>query len=95
DAQRLRYFQGKRRSKDPTVWRKEAATVTMNNPDDTMVELWNTKAEILDKLGRGDEAAQMRKRTRKPGRADSPSVYKSAHERLKNWFKQHKIETQK
>ncbi|MBT7959970.1 MAG: hypothetical protein HN759_11630 [Akkermansiaceae bacterium] len=82
DAQRLRYFQGKRRSKDPTVWRKEAATVTTNNPDDTMVELWNTKAEILDKLGRKDEASQMRKRTRKPGRADAPSVYKAFHEKL-------------
>jgi hypothetical protein len=56
--------------------------VTTNNPDDTMVELWNTKAEILDKLGRKDEASQMRKRTRKPGRADAPSVYKAFHEKL-------------
>ena len=93
DAQRLRYFQGKRRSKDPTVWRKEAATVTTNNPDDTMVELWNTKAEILDKLGRKDEASQMRKRTVKPGRADAPSPYKSTHDKLKDWLKQHRMKT--
>ena len=95
DAQRLRYFQGKRRSKDPTQWRIEAATVTMNNPDDTMVELWNTKAEILDKLGRKDEATQMRKRTVKPGRADAPSPYKSVHDNLRDWFKQHTTKTQK
>ena len=94
DAQRLRYFQG-RRSKDPTRWRQEAATVTTNNPDDTLVELWNTKAEILDKLGRSDEAAQMRKRTAEPGRADAPSPYKSTHEKLKGWLKQHNIKTQK
>ena len=57
DAQKLRYFSG-RRDKNPAIWRKEAATVTINNPDDTLVELWAVKAEILDKLGRRDEAAQ-------------------------------------
>ena len=94
DAQRLRYFEG-RRTKDPTKWREEAATVTMDNPDDTMVEMWNTKAGILDKLGRSDEAAQLRKRTAKPGRADAPSPYKSAHDKLKDWLKQHRTQTQK
>ena len=92
DAQRLRYLPH-RRSKDPTLWRKEAAMVTIKNPDDTMVELWSVKAEILDKLGRSDEAAQMRKRTAKPGRADDPSPYKSIHEKLKGWLKQHNIKT--
>ena len=94
DSQKLRYFQG-RRSKDPTHWRKEAATVTTNNPDDTLVELWNTKAEILDKLDRSDEAVQMRKRTAAPGRADAPSPYKSTHEKLKDWLKKHRMKTQK
>ena len=88
DAQKLRYFSG-RRDKNPAIWRKEAATVTINNPDDTLVELWAVKAEILDKLGRGDEAVQMRKRAAEPARADDPSPYKSTHERLKNWLKQH------
>ena len=88
DAQKLRYFSG-RRDKNPAIWRKEAATVTINNPDDTLVELWAVKAEILDKLGRRDEAAQMRKRAAEPARADDPSPYKSTHERLKNWLKQH------
>jgi len=94
DAQKLRYFQG-RRDKNPERWREEAATVTINHPDDTLVELWAVKAEILDKLGRRDEAAQMRKRAAEPGRADDPSPYKSTHERLKGWLKQHKMETQK
>jgi len=94
DAQKLRYFQG-RRDKNPEQWRKEAATVTINNPDDTLVELWDTKAEILDKLGRRDEAAQMRQRAAEPGRPDAPSLYKSTHEKLKDWLKQHKMETQK
>ena len=94
DAQKLRYFQG-RRDKNPEQWRKEAATVTINNPDDTLVELWDTKAEILDKLGRRDEAAQMRKRAAEPARADAPSLYKSTHEKLKDWLKQHRMKTQK
>ena len=94
DAQKLRYFSG-RRDKNPAIWRKEAATVTINNPDDTLVELWAVKAEILDKLGRRDEAAQMRKRAAEPARADDSSPYKSTHERLKNWLKQHRMETQK
>ena len=94
DAQKLRYFSG-RRDKNPAIWRKEAATVTINNPDDTLVELWAVKAEILDKIGRRDEAAQMRKRAAEPARADDSSPYKSTHERLKNWLKQHRMETQK
>ncbi|MGB0325942.1 MAG: hypothetical protein ACPGJR_00280 [Akkermansiaceae bacterium] len=94
DAQKLRYFSG-RRGKDPTLWRKEAATVTVKNPDDTLVELWNTKAEILDQLGRGDEAAQMRKRAAEPARVGDPSLYKSIHERLKDWLKKHRTETPK
>jgi len=94
DAQKLRYFRG-RRDKNPEYWRKEAATVTVKNPDDTLVELWDTKAEILDKLGRKDEAAQMRKRAAEPARVDAPSLYKSTHEKLKDWLKQHRTEAQK
>ena len=90
DAQKLRYFSG-RRGKAPEHWREEAATVTLKNPDDTLVELWNTKAEVLDKLGRGDEADQIRKRAAGPARADTPSPYKSIHDKLK----QHRMETQK
>ncbi|MDB4698100.1 hypothetical protein OAF02_01865 [Akkermansiaceae bacterium] len=94
DAQKLLYFRG-RREKSGAWWRKEAATVTVKHPDDTLVELWNTKAEILDKLGRRDEAAQMRKRSKEPAKAVGPSPYKSTHERLKDWLKQHRMDTQK
>ena len=69
--------------------------MTVKHPDDTLVELWNTKAEILDKLGRRDEAAQMRKRSKEPAKAVGPSPYKSTHDRLKDWFKQYRIEAQK
>jgi len=93
DAQKLRYFQG-RRNKNPLFWRKEAATVTINHPDDTLVELWVVKAEILDKLGRRDEAGKMRKRAAEPGRPDAASPYKSIHERLKDWLKQHRMKTE-
>jgi hypothetical protein len=94
DAQKLRYFRG-RRDKNPEQWRKEAATVTVKHPVDTLVELWDTKAEILDKLGGKDEAVQMRKRAAEPAKAELPSVYKSTHERLNDWLKQHRMETQK
>jgi tetratricopeptide (TPR) repeat protein len=94
DSRKSSYFRG-RRGKDPTQWRKVAATVTVKHPDDTLVELWDTKAEILDKLGRRDEAAQMRQRAAEPAKAEAPSPYKSTHEKLKDWFMQHRMETQK
>lgn len=94
DAQKLRYFRG-RRNKNPELWREEAATVTIQNPDDTMVELWKVKVEILDRLGRADEATQIRKLIAEPSRLDISSMYKSTHDDLKNWFKQYKMELQK
>ena len=94
DAQKLRYFRA-RRSKDPEFWRKEADTVKITHPDDTLVEMWNTKADILDKLDRRDEAAKTRKRAAEPARPDVPSVYKLTHERFKNWFKEYRMEIRK
>ena len=94
DAQKLRYFRG-RRNKNPELWREEAATVTIQNPDDTMVELWKVKVEILDRLGRADDATQIRKLIAEPSRLDISSMYKSTHDDLKNWFKQYKMELQK
>ena len=69
--------------------------MTIQNPDDTIVELWAVKAEILDNLGRSEEASQIRKRAVEPSRVDVSSMYKSTHDNLKNWFKQHRMETQK
>ena len=92
DAQKLRYIRVLKLDKN---WRKKVVNVTINHPADTLAELWAVKAEILDKLGRTDEAAQMRKRAAEPARADVPSPYKSTHERLKDWLKQHRMKTQK
>jgi hypothetical protein len=66
-----------------------AATVTVVPSDEILVELWTTKAGILDKLGRKDEADQMRKLAAEPAKPDAPSIYQSTHERLKNWLKKH------
>ena len=82
DARKLNYFQG-RRSKDPTLWRKEAATVTVQRPDDILLELWAIKVIILDKLGRKEEAAQMRRRSEEPASAEPSSVYEEFHDKLK------------
>jgi hypothetical protein len=84
DEQKLRYFPG-RRNKNPIYWRKEAATVTVRNPDDVLMELWSTKVAILDKLGRKEDAAKVRKRLAEPVRIEPSSVYKLFHERLKKW----------
>jgi len=94
EAKKLKYFQG-RRNKDPAFWRKEAATVTVNRPDDVLVELWATKAVILDKLGRKEEAAQMRRRSEEPAEVESPTVYKLFHEKLKNWREANEKEASK
>jgi hypothetical protein len=82
DAQKLKYFQG-RRNRNPANWQKEAATVTVEQPDDILVELWATKAAILDKLGRKEEAADMRRRSNEPARIEASSIYKLFHEKLK------------
>jgi len=95
DAQKLRYYRKLRYDKNADNWRKEAAKVEIDTPDDTLVELWTVRAEILDKLGRGDEAAQMRKRAAEPAEPDIASPYKATHERLKEWFKQHGTKTYK
>ena len=84
DARKLRYFQG-RRSKGIDNWRKDAATVTVKEPDDILSELWAIKAIILEALGRKDEAAQMRSRSQEPAREEHMSIYKEFHEALKAW----------
>jgi len=84
DARKLRYFRG-RRNKNPAYWRKEAVTVTVKQPDEIIAELWATKAVILDRLERKEEASAIRRRTQEPVEPTSPDVYKSFHERLKKW----------
>ena len=84
EAQNLKYLPGRKRERAPN-WRKDAAKVTVTNPDEILIELWTIKAEILSKLGRNDEAAQIRERYIKPTTEFPPGVYKSFHEKLKEW----------
>lgn len=84
EAQNLKYLRGRKREKAPN-WRKDAAKVTVTNPDEILIELWTTKAEILAKLDRHDEAAQIRKRYTKATAEFPPGVYKSLHQKLKEW----------
>lgn len=91
EAQNLKYLTGRKRERAPN-WRKDAAKVMVTNPDDVLVELWTTKAEILGKMGRIDEAAQIREHYAKPTREFPPSVYKSFHEKLKEWKTRNQID---
>ena len=84
DAQKLYYYQG-RRSKGIQHWRTDAATVTVKEPDDVLIELWAIKATILDALGRKDEATVVRRRSEEPARETSLNIYKWFHEELKTW----------
>jgi hypothetical protein len=84
DSCKLRYYRG-RRSRAIEDWRKDAATVTVKEPDDILTELWATKATILDGLGRKDEAATLHRRSQVPAREEHMSIYKEFHEQLKAW----------
>jgi len=84
EAQKLRHFSGRRR-KHAIHWRMDAATVVVEKPDDVIVELWATKAVILDKLGRKEDAARVRKRSEEPVEPGHPSIYWLFHQRLKKW----------
>lgn len=84
EAHNLNYLRGRKRERAPN-WRKDAAKVTVVNPDDIMAELWNTKAQILAKLGREDEAAQIRERFAEPATPFPPGIYKAFHEKLMEW----------
>ena len=91
EAQNLKYLPGRKREKAPN-WRKDAAKVTVTNPDEILIELWSIKAEILSKLGRSDEASQIRQRYTKPTTVFPPGVYKSFHEKLKEWKTRNQID---
>jgi hypothetical protein len=84
DAHKLRHFRG-RRSKRLSDWRKDAAGVTIREPCEVFVELWTTKAIILEQLGRKDEAAALRKRAAAPAKAHWEDPYTLFHRRLRAW----------
>ena len=81
-AQKLRYFRGRWRG-GAEKWREYSATVTIEKPDDILVELWSVKAAILDQLGRKSEATAMRKRSLEPVEPGYASSYWLFHQRLK------------
>ena len=81
EAQNLNYLRGRKRERAPN-WRKDAAKVTVVNPDDILVELWATKAVILAKLGLNDESAHIRERYAKAATTFPPSGYRAFHEKL-------------
>jgi hypothetical protein len=83
DAQKLRYFRGMRYDKNAANWRKEAATVTINHPDSILVELWEAKATILEKLGRAKEAQAAKKYAAQPPALHIATLYDSFHSKLK------------
>jgi hypothetical protein len=95
DAQKLYYFRGLRYDKHADKWRKDAATVKIVHPDDILEELWDTKAVLLDKLGRKDEAAQLRGRAAEPAKPFPPGIYKEFHEKLKDWRNRNKDRIEK
>jgi len=71
-----------------TMFNSRKSLFGMDNSDRNREALFETCTKLA-------EAPQMRKRAAVLGRADAPSPYKSTHERLKDWLKQHRMETQK
>lgn len=87
DAHKLRHFGGHgRRSRNEADWRKDAARVEINNPCDTFPILWGVKADILESMGRADEADIVRARAeQQPAHQDRPDVYKDVQQKLEQW----------
>lgn len=82
DAHKLRHFRGMR-SRNLLDWRKDADTVVMKEPCDVIADFWATKATILEKLGRNNEAAEVRQLAEQPVKPDYPNIYGAFHEKLR------------
>lgn len=82
DAHKLHHFHGYGRRGKLSDWRKDAALVEMKEPCDILCMLWAAKADILDNLGRKDEATALRERSGVPPQVHRPNVYTLFHERL-------------
>jgi hypothetical protein len=81
DAHKSTHYRG--RDVRAERWRDVIADFKIKEPCDIFVELWTTKALILDSLKRPEEAAQVRKACQVQVKEDRPSMYKKIHERLK------------
>ena len=67
----------------------------VTRPDDVFAELWASKAVILDKLGRKEDAASVRKRSEEPVQPGHQNSYWLFHQKLKNWRMSGKLEAMK
>jgi len=81
DAHKSTHYRG--RDVRAERWREVVSDFKIKEPCDIFVELWTTKALILDALKRPEEAAQLRKECAKQTKEDHPSMYKRVHEKLK------------
>ena len=71
DGHKFRYFRGRERRIED--WRKDAAEAIIESTCDVFAELYITKATILERLGRNDEAAALRKLAAGATRVDGDS----------------------
>jgi hypothetical protein len=81
DAHKITHYRG--RMPNAERWREVITEFKLKDPCDIIVELWTTKAVILEALKRSDEAAQIRKGCQVQVKQDRPSMYTKMHERLK------------
>ena len=81
DAHKSTHYRG--RDVRAERWREVISDFKIKEPCDIFVELWTTKALILDALKRPEEAAQLRKECNRQAKEDHPSMYKKIHEKLK------------
>ena len=81
DAHKSTHYRG--RDVRAERWREVVSDFKIKEPCDIFVELWTTKALILDALKRPEEAAQLRKECARLAKEDHPSMYKKIHEKLK------------
>lgn len=81
DAHKLRHYRGRGPS-DATQWRQLVADFTVREPCDVLAMLWTTRAQILDKLGRADDAQVMRAQAKQAVVVESGSIYGAFHQKL-------------
>ena len=72
-----------------TDWRAYVSQFPIDEPCERISQLWQTKIAVLDRLGRGDEAAALRKRRRGPIKKCRREPYASFHDKLEAWRVNH------
>lgn len=72
-AHKLRHFRGRR--SHPTEWRKDATSFTMKQPCTMLQMLWKTKVKLLQKSGKAEEAAELKKHIDAKATVDREDIY--------------------